>query len=325
MTVQFPDYVEAFIEDTKGCLGDWDVKLIPDKARETEVARVYQARTAFGTTELALFPVRRPDAPNDYRAFARTPLPKEWSAAFADGGTIPNGFATLGALISGPDGPSVWSQCLIYEESIFAAAATMAAAMVYAAPSIIETMRRKLIQEEPELIRTQGGRTDIVWRTVDNDISAWSDADFERLQRKRPDLAMNRVRERRWIVCFAGSNAFISLAEMDNHPYFGGGLFSLLCMPNEEIELGDWKIAVDDLNFADGYMGEAPTFGAWCADRLAHAEDRQKYEFVSFAPNLLKAVPDFLEQFIDWNIIRARSIKQVFEFIVRNQITTAAG
>jgi hypothetical protein len=325
MTVQFPEYVETFIEHTKGCLGDWDVKLIRDKARETEVARVYQARTAFATTELVLFPVLRPDGSSDYRARACTPLSREWRDVFGDGGTIPNGFASLGALIPGPDGPSVWSQCLIYEESIFPAAATMAAAMVYGAPSIIETMRRKVIQEEPELIRSLGGRTDIVWRTVDNDKSAWSDADFERLQRKRSNLGMARLNERRWSVCFAGSNAVIVLAATDDHPYFGPGLSSLMWMPNEEIELDGKKISVNDLNFADSYMGEAPTFGAWCADTLAYAEHEQKYEFVSFAPNLLKAVPDFLEQFIDWNIIRARNIRQDVEFMVHNRIATAAG
>jgi hypothetical protein len=128
VTVQFPDYVEAFVEHTKCCLETWDVKLVPEK--EMELARFYQARTAFGTTELVLFPVNRPSGPLEYRARACTALPREYDAVFRGCEAIPNSFATLGALIPCRDGPQVWSQCIIHEEAILTEAGTMAAAMV---------------------------------------------------------------------------------------------------------------------------------------------------------------------------------------------------
>ncbi len=317
MTVHFPHYVEAFTEHTKSFLETWEVKLEPDK--DGELVRSYRARTGFGVTELILFQVNRPSGPPDYRARARTTLPREYGAVFRGCETIPNSFATLGALIPGVHAPEVWSQCIVHEKTIFAEAGTMATAMVHAAPSIIETMRLKLVREEPERFAALGARAAIEPRKEGHDISAWLDLDFQRLQGKRPDLAISRPGERQWAVTFAGSNALLSLAAIDDSPYFGAGLVGLLWMPNDEIEPDGRKISVNDLNFVDVYVGEAPTFGAWCGDRYAFAEHRQRYEFVSFAPNLLKALPDFTEHFVDWNIIRAHTTKQRIEFMLSEQ------
>ena len=158
VTVQLPDHVEAFAEHTKSYLEGWDVKLVPDRGREKELVRSYQARTAFGTTELILFQVNRPSGPPDYRARACTALPRELEAAFRGCEAIPNSFATLGALITTEGAPEVWSQCIIHEEAILAEAGTMAAAIVHAAPSIIESMRAKLMREEPERFAALGVR-----------------------------------------------------------------------------------------------------------------------------------------------------------------------
>jgi hypothetical protein len=316
VAVQFPDYIEAFVEHTKFFLEGWDVKLVPEKVREQELIQSYRARTVFGTTELILFQVNRPTGPPDYRARARTALPKEYDAVFRGCETIPNSFATLGALVPGKDTLNVWSQCIVHKEAIVAEAGTMAAAIVHAAPSITEGMRAKLMQEEPERFAALCGGADTVARKEDHDVSAWSELDFERLQRKRPDFRISQSGERQWAVNFAGSDALILLAAVDEGPYFGPGLFSLMWMPNDEIEPDGKKVSVNDLNFADVYVGEAPTFGAWCGDRYAFAEHRQKYQFVSFAPNLLKALPDFTEHFVDWSIIRAGTTKQRLELLL---------
>lgn len=317
MTVHFPHYVEAFIEHTKSCLETWEVKLEPDK--DEELFRSYRARTEFGVTKLILFQVNRPSGPPDYRARARTAFPREYGAVFHGCEAIPNSYATLGALIPGADGHEVWSQCIIHENTILAEAGTMAAAMVHAGPSIIETMRLKLMREEPERFAALSAGAVIEQPKEGHDISAWLDLDFQRLQGKRPDLAISRPGERQWVMNFAGSNALLSLAAIDDSLYFGAGLAGLLWMPNDEIEPDGRKVNVNDLNFVEVSVGEAPTFGAWCGHRYAYAEHRQRYEFVSFAPNLLKALPDFTEHFVDWNIVRAHTTKQRIELMLDEQ------
>jgi hypothetical protein len=315
--VNFPDYVEAFVEQTKFYLQTWDVKLIPEKGREEEDFRSYQAQTAFGTTELILFQVGRRSGPPDFRARACTTLPREHEfALFRDRAAIPNSYATLGALIPGEDALHVWSQCIIHEATIPVEAGTMAAAIVHAAPSIIETMRELAMKEAPEVFAARGVDPTIKRRHED-DISAWSDADFQRIQERRADFGITLLGERRWAVNFVASNAVLRLAAMDDRPFFGPGLLSRLSMPNEEIEPDGQKIGVNDLNFVDVQVGEAPTFGAWRSDRYAHAEHRRHYEFASFAPNILKSLPDFTEHLIEWSAMRAHTIKQRIELMLR--------
>src|SRR5262245_26603198 len=116
VAVHFPDYVEDFVEYTNFYLAPWDVKLIRQKDRENEHVRVYQAQPAFGTTELVLFQVGRPSGPPDFRARARTTLPREYNFV-GDHPSLSNTYATLGALIPGEDTLDVWSQCIIHEET----------------------------------------------------------------------------------------------------------------------------------------------------------------------------------------------------------------
>jgi len=177
-------------------------------------------------------------------------------------------------------------------------------------------MRELSIKEAPEAFAARGVATTISRRDA-IDISAWSDIDFRRIQEKRPDFGITLLGERRWAVNFVGSNAILLLAARDDREYFGPGLLCRLRMPNEEVEPNGLKIAVNDLNFADVTLGEAPTFGAWCSDRYAHAEHAQRYEFISFAPNLLKSLPDFTERLIEWSVIRAGTIKQRAELALK--------
>jgi hypothetical protein len=263
--------------------------------------------------------VNRPSGPPDYRARARTALPREFGPVLRGFEAIPNSIATLGALIPGADGPEVWSQCIIHEDTILAEAGTMAAAMVHAAPSIIEIMRQTLMREQPERFAALGAGAANERQKDSHDVSAWLDLDFQRLQGKRQDLAIHRPGERQWVVNFAGSNALLLLHAIEDNLYFGAGLAGLLWVPNDEIEPDGTKVRVNDLNFVEVSVGEAPTFGAWCGDRYAYAADKQRYQFVSFAPNLLKALPDFTEQFVDWNIIRAHTTKQRIELMLNEQ------
>jgi hypothetical protein len=177
-------------------------------------------------------------------------------------------------------------------------------------------MRELAMKEAPEVFAARGIDPTIKWRHED-DISAWSDPDFQRIREKRPDFGITELGERRWAVNFVGSNAVLRLAALDDRPFSGPGLLSRMLMPNEEIEPDGQKIGVNDLNFVDVSVGEAPTFGAWCSDRYAHAEHAQRYEFMSFAPNLLKSLPDFTEHLIEWSAMRAHTIKQRIELMLR--------
>jgi hypothetical protein len=317
MAVPYPAYVEEFIERTRSSLRAWNANLILDDEGANGPGRSYRVETPFGVTKLMLVRVGRPSGVPDYRARACTTLPKEYDAVFRGCETIPNRFAALGAYISGREAPAVWSQCVIHKGAIATEAGTMAAAMVHAALSITETLRMKAMEEAPERFAADSRFGKTSWQPT-AEVSAWSEPDFQRLERKRPEFRIDRAGERRWIVSFSGSEAFISLAAIDDDRYWGGGLSSLLRMPNGEVEAQGEKVRASDLNFVDLHGGEAPTFGAWCEDRCAYDESRY-YDFVSFAPNVLKALPDFTEHFVEWAIIRARTIKQRFQLMLATQ------
>ena len=287
-TVRFPEYVEAFVERTNEFLGSFEAKLVLSEEREENSSRVYEMEAPSGVAQLLVHRTlrSRDSAVGEYRARTVTTLPDDLAAWFQGKENIANRYATLGLLITNKTGADVGSQCLIRPDSIETLAGTLAAAMVHAGPSIIQSIRQGVAGETSAPVET---------------LSAWSNLDFEQIHYDYAHLGTASLGQRKWSIRLNFRN-LLTLAAVHDNPYWRGGLLSLLSVPGADLTIDGEMISIHSLNSWEYLVGEAPTFGGWC-------RDGNDFVFASFAPNFLKSLPDFTDHLINWATIRAHTAK----------------
>jgi len=211
-------------------------------------------------------------------------FPEQVGSKMAGLEDIANQFASMGALTTYEGGAGVLSQCLIEQATSDTTAGIMAAALVHAAPSIVQGMSRA------------GGA--MLSETV-RDLSAWSDLDFEQIQYDYAHLGIGKIARRGWSQTYLGGGT-LTLDAVDSNPYWGGGLLILLQPRAEYFKTDEPAISTNELNVVAQLADDVPAFGAWC-------KRDDEFWFVSFAPNFLKALPGFTDRTIETAARRLRS------------------
>ena len=189
----FPDYVEKFVESLKGFLAGFDVELrdCTDEHAAALRARVYELWQHEPETSLVVHRTLRSvdQEVGEYRARVATTLPRELGLAAARVEGAINKFASLGAFTTHDEGASVVCQSLIQETSYQTTAGIMAAAMVHAAPSILQDIQAALGQQVSDPLHA---------------LSAWSDLDFEQIHYDHAHLCVRQDRATRMVAILHG-------------------------------------------------------------------------------------------------------------------------
>jgi hypothetical protein len=185
---------------------------------------------------------------------------------------IANQFASLGALTTYEGGASVLSQCLIQQATSDATAGIIAAALVHAAPSIMQGLSLASGAAPIETVRH---------------LSAWSDLDFEQIHYDYAHLGIGNLAGRSWSQTYVGGST-LTLDAVGYHPYWGGGLLILLRPAREYFDTDGPAISANELNVLTQLADDVPAFGAWC-------KRNDEFWFVSFAPNFFKELPGFTD------------------------------
>ena len=226
----------------------------------------------------------------EFKARVATELPRELGLLSARMEGAINKF--LGALTTHDEGASVVCQSLIHETSYQTTAGIMAAAMVHAAPAILQGIQAALGQQVSDPVHA---------------LSAWSDLDFEQVHYDHAHSASGKIVPRGWLQ--SATNGGLVLEAVDHNPYWGGGLFVRL-LPNPDLFRDiEPEISINELNFATWLADDAPVFGAWC-------KDDDSIWFVSFAPNFLKELPGFTDLMIDAAMTRMLALGNLVEMVL---------
>jgi len=288
----FPDYVEKFVESLQGFLGAFNVELrdCTDEQTAAPQTRVYELlHEGLKTTLVVHRTIRSMDQEvGEFRARVATELPRELGLASARVESVVNKFASLGALMTHDEGASVGCQSLIQAASYQITAGVMAAAMVHAAPSILQGMQGALGQHVPDPLHA---------------LSAWSDLDFEQIHYDYSHRVVGQIVRRGWWC------GHLLLQAVDHNPYWGGGLFIKLLPDPDFLRDNEHDISINELNLASWLADDAPFFGAWC-------KDDDTIWFISFAPNFLKDLPGFTDVMIDAATTRLGALDNLVETIL---------
>jgi hypothetical protein len=288
----FPEYVENFIETLKGFLSAFNAELRDCTDEQTAAAQRRDFELLHEGLKTKLVVHRTLHSMDrdvgEFRARVMTELPRELGQAPVDVESFLNKFASLGAFITRDDGVSVGCQSLIPETTYPTTAGIMAAAMVHAAPSILQGFQRGLGQGASDPLHA---------------LSAWSDLDFEQIHYDYSHRVVGQIVERGW---WCGQ---LLLQAVDDNPYWGGGLFMRLLPDPDFLGDNEHNISINDLNLASWAYDDAPFFGAWC-------KDDDTIWYVSFAPNFLKDVPGFVDLMIDAATNRMAALGNLVETIV---------
>jgi hypothetical protein len=283
----FPPYVEAFIEATDQYLKFFDAKL--EKADEDPKIemRLYMIATGGDPVELIVHRTARSfeQAVGEYRSRAYARITGEVAGLSRGREHLLNRFATLGALATTEEGASVACQCLIQPDFKEAIAGILAAALIHARPSIMESVLER--ETTPPI----------------EQLSAWSDLDFEQLQYDYAHLGIGELRTRGLAMNLL--NGILSFDALHNNPYWGGGLLCLSRLPQKLLN-SDNTIDINSMNIWDNTVSDTPLFGGWC-------RDGNDVVFTQFIPNMMKGLPDVAGLLIEWSRRRLAFAPQLVE------------
>ena len=166
----------------KGFLGGFNVELrdCTDEQAAAAQRRVFELLQEGLKTKLVVHRTIRSmeGEVGEFRARVMTELPRELGLASARMEGVINKFASLGALTTHDEGASVVCQSLIHETSYPTTAGIMAAAMVHAAPSILQGIQGGLSPQASPPIHA---------------LSAWSGLDFEQIHYDYAHLAVGKI------------------------------------------------------------------------------------------------------------------------------------
>ena len=287
--VQFPAYVEAFIQVMTDCFmsAKYSVDLISE---DPEIlSREYLVNSPgmeSGTISRLLIhrTLRSMGAANaEYRARYISYPPPDFRFAFDD---VVNRFTCCAAVITDRSQLSVVSQCLIDESC----AEILASILPVAAMNSIPAMVRWAYAPQSPI----------------ESVSEWTDIDFEQLHYDYSHAGITALRPRG--IDVRGAGCTLTLGAVDNFPMWGGGLLSLLALRRDQVELNGQPVALNDLNVWDFMLSDAPTFGAW-------SKTGDDYTFATFMPNFVKGIPQLADHLIGWACKRPVAIKSYVELM----------
>ena len=184
------------------------------------------------------------------------------------------------------------SQCLIRPNAITTVAGVLAAAIVHARPSIMESIRSELNREPRPNVET---------------LSAWGDIEFEQIHYDYAHLGLGTQNKRRLTMNLHPHGA-VSLDAVHNNPYWGGGLLCLSWLPEKLLRADDSPVDVNAMNICENLIAESPTFGGWC-------RDEDNIVFAQFLPNITKGLPAVTDLVISWARQRLMSAKELVEVV----------
>jgi hypothetical protein len=291
--VKFPEYVDEFIQMTEACLDGFDIKL---SLKDEDIKNHIRTYETIGSSLKTTFVVHRTERSFDqnvgeYRARMWSEIPAELEPLLKDKDAHLNRYATLGALISNEDGAEIRAQCLLNSNDSSYLAGLAAASIAQAGQSLIHSIGSVLSPEN----------------TSDNavhELSAWGDLDFEQIQYDYAHFGTASHSDNEWSVNFNMRHK-LTLTAMQDNPYYGGGLLSLLWVPRSEFGEEE-AIPIQTLNNMEHSFGEAPTFGGWC-------DSDDNYVFTSFLPNYLKDLVGITDNLINWARIRSHTVGQLVQ------------
>ena len=291
--VSFPSYVDEFVKNVEICLEHFELKLAFLDENVASLSKSYEVEGAPLKTVLLVYCTSRSFGQKiaEYRATMISTPADELGQLLNGKDAQFNRFATLGAVVSTQFGAEIRSQCLIQQSDTHNLAGVISASIAQAGQSIIHSVGKAL---NPEL-----SNDDAV-----NAMSAWGDLDYEKLHYDYAHFGIGARDDRSWNVKLNMRHS-LTLAGVNNNPFFGGGLLSLFRVPRIEFG-GDDVLPIEELNFMEQNFGEAPSFGGWC-------DDHDDYVFTSFFPNYLKDLPGLTESLIDWTFTRSNSISQLVQ------------
>ena len=275
--VNFPSYVENFIEMTGDFLQDFSLTLVQTLESSASQSRTYELQLEDGPVEVIVH--RTADSMNmangEYRVRVIAPVIPEFTDYARKSESLFNRVATFGTLVD--EARAVSCQCLVPQHNARTIAGLLGVAIARARTSLIVSSAKALAQDRSPSIEQ---------------LSAWSDLDFELADYDYAHLGRGRRYQRGWRMLFFGG-ATLTLDAVHNNPYWGGGLLSLLHVPRETLILEDRAIEAAELNMWGNLVGRTPTFGAWC-------RDDENFVFAQFLPNFVKPLPDLTDLIIKW-------------------------
>lgn len=284
--VQFPPYVEDFIRLTGEYLKEFELSLELQEEQVTSQSRTYTVEASDGSVEVIAH--RTSGSMNqdkgEYRIRVNARVAPEFKEHAKDIENFINRVATLGALVD--EATAVTCQCLVPEHDPYTTAGLLALAIAHGRRSLITSHAKALMKDK-------GGAVE--------QLSAWSDLDFELADYDHAHLGRGTRHQRGWQMKFF-EGAVLSLDAVHNNPYWSGGLLSLLRMPKASVAGEDAAIDAAGLNMWGYLIGRAPTFGAWC-------ELGDNFIFAQFFPNFVKELPDLTDQIIRWATVRCQEVQ----------------
>lgn len=279
----FPKSVEDFIETTGRFLSQFKLTLQLKDHLQNE-SRKYVVEAQDGPVEVIVHRTQRSlDQPiGEYRVRVWAKADPEFCKFALDKEDLLNRAATFGALVAAED--SVISQALIPAVAADTTAGLLAVAIAHA--------RRSLVASNAKIFSGQeGGAVE--------QMSAWSDLDFEGLHYDYAHLGIGDLGRRGWRMEFLAAGT-LTLNAVHNNPYWGGGLLSLLRVPKKGMKGSD-RVSGRQLNMWDHLVGDAPTFGAWLTDD-------DDFVFVQFLPNFVKGLDGLMDMVVSHSLVRCREL-----------------
>lgn len=282
-----PSIVNVFVEELRIFLDDYKVTLIlkENLLKNDQPALIYEISGAPWSPSLFIHQTQRSlDSANpEYRVRLGTTLPDEIANLIRGIEGIANRYASLSAIVSSERTVDVVSQSILSEQNASQVAYMMSIAAMYGALTITESLRKEEEGIKPKV----------------DELSAWTDLDFEQVHYDFAHLGIGQLGQRQWTM----RTLFGHLELLANHsnPYWNAGLLSLAYYSKEQLGIAEVQVTSNDLNQMSFMLDETPMFGAWC--------DKDDYlVFVTFIPNFMKSLPEITEQLISWFMQRSRSI-----------------
>ena len=289
---RFPSEIERFIEQVNDFLGFFKRSMTVLDEDPKAQQRIYvldgegeQTTVSFHRTVRSLNLKR-----GEYRVRVRAPVHPDLATYVRGEDSVLNRFAMLGGYISADDGGAVWSQALITHGPMETLAGVIAASAVHSRSAVLEHMRKM---------------TDASTSSSIEQLSAWTDLDFEQIHYDYAHLGVGSIHQREWTMQF-GIAAMLTLQAVHNNPYWGGPPV-LLRVPNAA-KLCEGRFEVNSLNHFANSFDDVPYLGGWCSD----GDD---FVFAQFAPNLLRGLPAFTDLIIDWAHKRTNSLPDLVDMI----------
>jgi hypothetical protein len=289
--VDFPHYVEDFVRLTGEFLQGFELSLALEAQFPDTQSRSYNVEASDGPVGIT---VHRTSGSlgqeiGEYRVRVLAHVIPEFTKLARDIQSSVNSLASVAALVDGATG--VTCQCLIPEHEYYTTAGILALAIAHG--------RRSLLLSQAKMMT---GKSD---NTVEQ-LSDWSDLDFEIAHYDHAHLGRGTRHQRGWRMVFLGG-ASLSLDAVHNNPYWGGGLLVLLAVPKATVSEIDPELDAEALNMWGNLVGRTPTFGAWC-------ERDDQFVFVQFFPNFMKPLPNLTDLIIRWAWVRSYEIQTFADF-----------